>query len=231
MRKLAEKVVLVAQICITLVFAITTLISLTNILFTNNPYDDVAYEATWQGNSVLTSLMLVLFVTYLGLSAYMIYANFAERENLKRVLLFCDSESATHTNVKVVNRIINNCAKQTEGIVVKKIRVREGTNKGFSLNLKVHVNADNVSQTIDTFRCLLADSFDNIFGLKFSAINFEVAKLNTRYSPNIARAEEQADKLGGQRDVVEEIYNEPLDNDVALPTEGKTPDHNDDAKP
>lgn len=221
MRKLAEKVALIAQICITLVFAITTLINLTTIINPDGGYENgnAAAPTVWQENSVLTSLMLVLFIAYLGLSAYMIYANFAERENLKRVLLFCDSESATRTNVKVVNKIINGCAKQAEGITVKKIRVREGTNKGFNLNLKVHVNADNVSQTIDTFRCLLTDCFDSILGLKFTEINFEVAKLNTRYAPNVVKAEQQADKLGGQREVVDEIYNEPIDNNVALPAD------------
>ena len=222
MRKLAEKVAIVAQICITLVFAITTLLNLTNVFYNDgyNPnYNDNYYyynNRTLQENGVLTSLIWVLFVLYLGLSVYILYVNFSEKENLKRVLLFCDSESATHTTTKVVNKIIRYCAKQTQGITVKKTRIRPDEKQGFAIHLKINVNADNVSQVVDTFRCMLADSFENTLGLTFNAINFEVTKLNTRYSPNVNNAEKQAEKLGDQRDIAAEIYNEPLDNDVNL---------------
>ncbi|MDE7454457.1 MAG: hypothetical protein K2M64_01360 [Clostridia bacterium] len=220
MKKAAEKVALVAQICITLVFAVTTLLNITNVY--NNGMEEIDYGYTYgynlaeQNNSVLMSLIIVLFVVYLALSAYMLYVNFSERENLKRVLLFCDSESATRTTTKVVNKIIAECSRQTEGITVKKIRIRPDEKQGFAINLKVNVNADNVSQVIDTFRCLLADNFENTLGLKFNTINFEVAKLNTRYLPNVKKAEEQAEKLSDQREVASEIYNEPLDNQINL---------------
>lgn len=215
MRKLAEKVVIVAQICITLVFAITALLNTTNILYNGN-YDNVGNEPVIVDNGVLTTLIWVLFVAYLGLSAYMLYVNFSERENLKRVLLFCDSESATHTTTKVVHRIIADCAKQTEGIAVKKTQVRPDEKQGFAINLKIKVSADNVSQAVDTFRCMLADSFKNTLGLTFNSINFEVVKLNTRYVANVTKAEEQAEKLGDQRNVTTEIYNEPLENEINL---------------
>lgn len=217
MRKLAEKVVIVAQICITLVFAITALLNTTNILY-NVPENGVngAAEPVVVDNGVLTSLIWVLFFAYLGLSAYMLYVNFSERENLKRVLLFCDAESATHTTTKVVHKIIADCAKQTEGIKVKKTRIRPDEKQGFAINLKVKVDADNVSQVVDTFRCMLADSFKNTLGLTFNSINFEVVKLNTRYVASVKKAEEQAEKLGEQRDVATEIYNEPLENEINL---------------
>lgn len=214
MRKLAEKVALVAQICITLVFAIITLLNLTN-----NLYDEgYAYNGTVviQNNDVLASLIFVLFAAYLGLSAYMIYVNFSERENLKRVLLFCDSESATHTTTKVVHKIIADCARATDGIVVKKTYIRPDEKQGFAINLKVKVNSDNVSQAIDTFRCMLTDSFKNTLGLTFNSVNFEIVKLNSRYIANVTKAEEQAEKLSDQREVTSEIYNEPLENDINL---------------
>ncbi len=207
MRKLAEKVAIVAQICITMVFAITTLLDLTMVM----PNDETIYN-----NNVLKTLIIVLFTVYLGLSAYLIYVNFSEKENLKRVLLFCDSESATTTTTKVVKNIVLSCARQAQGVTVKKTKVRADDKKGFTLTLKVNVNADNVSQTIDTLRCLLADSFKNTLGLTFNSINFEVNKLQTRYSPSIHEAEEKAEQLTDQREITTEIYNEPLDNDVDL---------------
>lgn len=214
MRKLSEKVVIVAQICITLVFAITALLNATNGFY-DGAYGDRAGTVIMD-NGVLTSLIWVLFITYLGLSAYMLYVNFSERENLKRVLLFCDSESATHTTTKVIHRIIASCAKQTEGISVKKTRIRPDEKQGFGIHLKVKVDADNVSQVIDTFRCMLADSFKNTLGLTFNSINFEVIKLNTRYAASVKKANELAEKLGDQREVATEIYNEPLENDINL---------------
>ncbi len=213
MRKLAEKVALIAQICITLVFAVTTLLNLNNVIYDEG---NTAANTIIQNNGVLTSLILVLFIAYLGLSAYMIYVNFSERENLKRVLLFCDSESATHTTTKVVNKIINNCAKQAEGITVKKTRIRADEKQGLAINLKINVNCDNVSQAVDTFRCILTDAFKNTLGLTFNAINFEVTKLNTRYVASVNKAEEQAEKLGDKREVTDKIYNEPLENDIDL---------------
>ena len=195
MRKLAEKVVVVAQICITLVFAIITLLDMTAVF----PENEIAVN-----NGVLTSLIIVLFLLYLGLSVYLIYVNFSERENVKQVLLFCDSESATRTT------------KQTAGITVRKTKIRSDEKKGFAITLRVNVNADNVAETIDTFRCLLADSFKNTLGLSFNTINFEINKLQTRYVPNVPTAEEKAEKLGDQREVTAEIYDNPLDNEIEL---------------
>ena len=207
MRKLAEKVVIVAQICITLVFAIITLLNMTAVF----PEIEIAVN-----NGVLTSLIIVLFLLYLGLSVYLIYVNFSERENVKQVLLFCDSESATRTTAKVVKNIVNSCAKQTTGITVRKTKIRSDEKKGFAITLRVNVNADNVAETIDTFRCLLADSFKNTLGLSFNTINFEINKLQTRYVPNVPTAEEKAEKLGDQREVTAEIYDNPLDNEIEL---------------
>ena len=207
MRKLAEKVVIVAQICITLVFAIITLLNMTAVF----PENEIAVN-----NGVLTSLIIVLFLLYLGLSVYLIYVNFSERENVKQVLLFCDSESATRTTAKVVKNIVNSCAKQTTGITVRKTKIRSDEKKGFAITFRVNVNADNVAETIDTFRCLLADSFKNTLGLSFNTINFEINKLQTRYVPNVPTAEEKAEKLGDQREVTAEIYDNPLDNEIEL---------------
>lgn len=212
MRKLAEKIAIVAQICITLVFAVITILSLTNAFY----YDNADSNVNAQGNSVLTALVFALVAAYLGLSAYILYVNFSEKENIKRVLLFCDSESATHTTTKVAHRIVRECAKQTKGIKVKKTRIRPDEKQGLALNLKINVVSDNVSQEVDTFRCLLADSFANTLGLSFNSINFEVSKLTTNYAPNSAKADEMAEKLGDQREIVAEIYNEPMDNDINL---------------
>ena len=61
MRKIAEKIAVVAQICITMVFAITTTLNLTRVY---------PQEETIEYNGALASLMFVLFVIYQALTAY-----------------------------------------------------------------------------------------------------------------------------------------------------------------
>ena len=104
MKRIAEKVVLVAQICITLVFVLTTVLYMTGII---SPYENTPADPLYktEDGSIMMILMSVLALVYIALSAYMLYMHFSERENLKKILLFCDSDSATRTNIKVINNI------------------------------------------------------------------------------------------------------------------------------
>lgn len=177
MKKIAEKVVLVAQICITLVFVLTTILYVTGVLSYTNA------DGTVADNSVTIILLIVLAVVYLGLSAYMIYVNFSERENLKKILLFCDCDSSTRTNIKVLKNVVRGCSDQVEGISVRKLRVRTDEKGGLIAIFNVRVAADDIAQSIDKLRALLIDSFESTFGLTFNSINFEIDKLKGKYKP------------------------------------------------
>lgn len=203
MRKLAEKIAIVAQICITFVFVLTTILYMSNVIPQN---DDFA------NNGVLSVLLFVLGVVYLLLSAYIIYVNFAASENIRRVMLYSSSESATLTNTKVVLKIVKNCASQVGGISVKKAKIKTDENNGFVLNLRVKITADSVADPVDKLHCLLADSFKNILGITFNSINFEIVRLSSGYVPSISKAEEQADAIAEYRETEAEHYNEPLPN-------------------
>ena len=199
MRKITEKVAIIAQICITLVFVITTLLSVTNVIPWN--YDN--------GNGVLITLLAIMAIIYGLLSAYIIYINFSEAENVRQILLFCDSESATHANAKVVRNIVRACAKQVDGIRVKKIKMRLDERQGIVATVKVNVSADSVSQSIDKLRCLIADAFKNTLGLTFNSINFEIRKLKSHYTPDVEKAEKMAKTLTEQRELSTDIYEQP----------------------
>ncbi len=177
MKKIAEKVVLVAQICITLVFVLTTILYVAGVLSCANAVGTVA------DNSVTIILLIVLAVVYLGLSAYMIYVNFSERENLKKILLFSDCDSSTRTNIKVLKNVVKGCSNQVEGISVRKLRVRTDEKGGLIAIFNVRVAADDIAQSIDKLRTLLIDSFESTFGLTFNSVNFEIDKLKGRYKP------------------------------------------------
>lgn len=201
MRKLAEKIAVVAQICIALIFVLTTLFYALNVF----PQGEYGAES-----GVLTAVLITLGVAFFLLSGFLLYVNFSNAENLKRIMLYCDSESATLTNVKVVTNIIRDCAKQTGGISVKKVRVKTDENNGLALTLNVIVSSDTVSVPVDTMRCLLTDSFAKVLGITFNSINFQVTKLKSGYKPSVKKAKEQAETIAEYREQDIERYNDPV---------------------
>ena len=201
MRKITEKVAIVAQICITLVFVITTLLYIANI---------IPERQAFANNGMIATLIVVLSILYLLLSVYLLYVNFSEREALRQVLLFCDSESATHANVKVVRNIVRSCARKVDGIRVKRVKMRLDEKQGFVITLRVNASGDNLSFSIDKLRCLIADSFKNTLNLTFNSINFEVRRLKSRYTPDVTRAEKLAKTLTEQRELSSDIYEQPF---------------------
>ncbi|MCH5159405.1 MAG: hypothetical protein J1F66_00965 [Clostridiales bacterium] len=201
MRKITEKIAIVAQICITLIFVVTTLLYITGVI----PYNEGIID-----NGVFVTLLIILAITYGLLSAYIIYVNFSEYEALRQVLLFCDSESSTRANVKVVRNIVRSCDKKVNNIRVRRVKMRLDEKQGFVITLKVDVAGNELSVAIDKLRCLIADSFKNTLNLTFNSINFEIRRLKSRYTPNVERAEKLAKTLSEQRELSADIYEQPF---------------------
>lgn len=201
MKKIGEKIILIVQICITLIFILTAALYMMNV---------IPQQENWQENGVMTIVMIVLGIVYVGLSVYMIYCNFSAGENLKSILLYCDSESATRTNLKVLKTIVKGCDKQVDGISVKKIRVKADEKGGMIAIVYVRTDAKQVAESVNKLRCLLADSFKNTLGLTFNTINFEVIKLNGSYQPDVHQAEELTENLTTNQAETDENYREPL---------------------
>ena len=201
MRKITEKIAIIAQVCITLIFVITTILYITGVI----PYNDGLVD-----NGVFVTLLVILAIVYGLLSAYIIYVNFSESEYLRQILLFCDSESATHANVKVIRNIVRSCAKKVNGIRVRKTKMRLDEKQGFGITVKIDVNTHNVSQSIDKLRCLIADAFKNTLGLTFNSINFVIRRLKSSYKPDVEKAEKLAKTLTQQRELSADIYEQPF---------------------
>ena len=200
MRKITEKISIVAQVCITLIFVVTTLLYITGVIPSNDGVID---------NGVFVSLLVILAITYGLLSAYMIYINFSEGENLRQILLFCDSESATHASVRVVRNIVKSCSKQVEGIRVRKVKMRLDEKQGLAITVKINVSTHKVSESVDKLRCLLADAFRNTLGVTFNSINFVIRRLKSSYKPDVEKAEKMAKTLTEQRELSADIYEQP----------------------
>lgn len=218
MKKIAEKVAVVALICIALVFVLTAVLYITgtiNNYNTTDLYDREGQIIQMSDNSIILTLMVVLAIVYAALAVFVLYMNFSSRENLRSILLFCDSDSATRTKMKVIDNIVKGCSQQVEGIKVRKIRVRSDEKGGFAATVSVKVNAAQVAENVNTLRCLLVDSFKNTLNLTFNTINFQIDKLNGRYVPDIEKAEKQAEDLQEKQETVIENYHQPLETEAA----------------
>ena len=194
MKKIAEKVVLIALICITFVFALTTILYVTNVI----PQQEIS------NNSVAVILLSVLAVIYVGLAAYLVYVNFSEKLNVKRILLFYDAESATRASSKVVDNIVKGCSKQVENIKVHKTTLRVDEKQGLIATVYVEVSPECVTTAIPELRQLLIHNFQETLGLKFNAINFEINKLNHKFVADTETEAQQTEQPEQEVETAEE---------------------------
>lgn len=178
MRKIAEKVALVAQICVAIVFVIVAMLYAFGVI----------PQIELQNNAVVVVVMIVLAVIFVGTSVYLLYMNFSELQNIKRVLLYADSKCATTTTLKVVNKIARNCADKIDGVHVKRTKIRADEKKGYVATFTVQVSATSVTPALEQLRCLIEDSFEDTLGLVFNTITFEVVKLTSQPTADVANA-------------------------------------------
>ncbi len=174
MKRIAEKVALVALVCIAFVFVIVAVLYSTNVI----PQKDTA------DNAVAIVVLSVLGAIYLGLSAYLLIINFSEGVNVKRILLFHDSDSATRAGSKVVNSIVKGCAKEFPQLKVKRTVLRLDDKMGLTATVSLEaLIADDIASYVPKFKTLLLQSFSDALGLKLNAVNFDVVKLTKKYTP------------------------------------------------
>ena len=217
MRKLAEKIVLIALICVSLIFVITAVLYMSNL---------IPQSQNWTDNGVVNVVMLVLAVAFVGMSAYLIYVNFSQNANIKRILLYSDCCSQTSANSNVVQNIVKGCAKRIDGLKVKKIKVHQNEKHGFVLTVNVVTDADNAQQKVDDMRLLLDESFKTTLGLTFASIDFVITKLSSKYRPaplpqaeqTALPPEEQAPALS-QDDDVSDTEEAPQQEELAVETD------------
>lgn len=178
MRRITVKICVVALICFATFFAVTA-----------TAYAVFGwYEGAWtEGAGKVALVVCDIFAA--ALAAYLLYATFAQRAAVKRLLLYCDSESMTTADIKVVKKVIDGCARQADGVKVTKVSINTDDKQGFALTLRVSADGTDVQQNLDKLRCLLVAAFAETLGVKFNSVNFDVDKLTSRYTPTAPNAE------------------------------------------
>lgn len=222
MRKIADKVVLVAHISISAIFVLVTILMFVNIIPLT--FDNGLLII----DGFVMAMVMILAGIYLVLTAYLLYSAFAQRNVVKQVLLYADEYNETNATSTVIRRIANDSAKCVKGVKVKKLRITAGEKGKLNMRLTVVVDSDDVAYTIDTLRCLLVEHYNSVLSLTFDSIDFNITRVNSNTVPDIDKAHTQAEALRASRIVVQEIAEQPIveagciDTEVVAPQEGHT---------
>ncbi len=183
MRKIAEKIAVVAQTCIALVFVATTLLQNLDV----------------QQIAITSVAIWVLALVWVACSLYVVFCNFSEQQKLKKLLVKTSCNSATITNHRVVGKTIAKCTRLVQGVKLKKYKLRTDEKHGFVLHLAINYHGKDVAVATEKLRCLLVDTFANTLGVTFNTINFEICKFSTTYTPNVEQAQQQAQLVAEQQ--------------------------------
>lgn len=200
MKNSLEKIAVVSLICIgALYIMFVTLIPfgvLDLAVFTNNVV------------KIMLGIMAVLFV---GLSVYVLITTFSDGSRLKKLVLFSDSQSATRTTAKVVKGLVVACAHSIEGARCKKVHIRADEKYGFKLQIRLTINKNDAEETVDSLRCLIADTFYRALGVRFNSIDFMIDSIRPKYRADKELASKQAELIKAQRNCSSNYVHEAMD--------------------
>ncbi len=214
MRRLADKVALVAHIGISAIFVLVTVMVFFNII----PLE-IAETGLIVTSSFVMAIVMILAGVYVALTVYLLYVAFAQRNVVREVLLYSDATNNTNATSTVIRRIAVDNAKVVSGVSVKKLRITSEANGKLHMRITVHIKGNEVAKTIDTLRCLLVDSYATVLALKFDSIDFDIAKIEGSSVADLDKAKAQADVLSAGRAVTQEIFQEPIVEQGSIATE------------
>ncbi|MDD4120875.1 MAG: hypothetical protein PHG90_04750, partial [Clostridia bacterium] len=145
--------------------------------------------------SLVKAFVIILSSAFLILSGLNIYSSFVDNERLSDVLLFKDRESATKATVGVVKKTAKRVTKNMEEAKIRKVTLYSDASGNISMNVEIKVKSDRTMDVITNVRALLIETFDEIFGIEFSAINFRVITSKNKFVPNDADVKAKVEAL------------------------------------
>lgn len=222
MRTALEKIALITQTVIGLIFVLFILFMPFGVL-----------EVDIFDNSLVRILLGILSVAYLGISVYLVISTFTGNSALRKLLLFSDSESKTMTTAKVIKSLVVREGRKVEGVYVKKVKIVQDDKYGFNLRVTVNIHGSDAEESVDTLRCMIADSFYNGLGVRFNSIDFVIKRLSPKYLTDIEQSKRQAKLLKDKRICSKQYIHEPLEEvyteeDIAASASEETEDKDED---
>ena len=187
MKKIFDKVITVTLGVISLFFVILMLITAFGGLETAD-FD----------NEIVKALLITLGIIFAVLTGLNVWIAFQDNEKLSSILLFKDKESATKATVGVVKKTARRVTKKIEEAKIDKIQIFADENGNARLKVDVKLATDATMDTVTKLRAILIDTFRNIFGIEFAAIDFRVVKSKNAYEPADADVKARMEQLRGE---------------------------------
>lgn len=187
MKKIFDKVITVTLGVISLFFVILMLITAFGGLETAD-FD----------NEIVKALLITLGIIFAVLTGLNVWVAFQDNEKLSSILLFKDKESATKATVGVVKKTARRVTKKIEEAKIGKIQIFADENGNARLKVDVKLATDATMDTVTKLRAILIDTFKNIFGIEFAAIDFRVVKSKNAYEPADADVHARMEQLRGE---------------------------------
>ena len=187
MKKIFDKVITVTLGVISLFFVILMLITAFGGLETAD-FD----------NEIVKALLITLGIIFAVLTGLNVWVAFQDNEKLSSILLFKDKESATKATVGVVKKTARRVTKKIEEAKIGKIQIFADENGNARLKVDVKLATDATMDTVTKLRAILIDTFKNIFGIEFAAIDFRVVKSKNAYEPADADVQARMEQLRGE---------------------------------
>lgn len=176
------KIAIAIVIAIALIFIIATAIMAFR-------FDFIATER------VGTTLLCILAIVCIGLSAYTVITLFGAGLNVKTMVIDSDSFSAVCTTSKVVRNLVKKCVTAIEGARLVKIKIVEDDKPGFKLTVKIKLADSNLAEQTAKLKYLIEDSFIKELNFTFNSITIKVTALKNSFTPDVEAADKYlADK-------------------------------------
>lgn len=159
----------------------------------------------WQNavGPVFALFASLLAVSFVVTAAYLLFETFWKKEKADAMLLFGDKGGAVRLDKKVVRSVVDGCARQVDGIIIKKIRLAENQKHGYDLQLTAKVKTSDVCASVTAMRQLVEQSFERELCVKFDSLDIFVDSLNGRFTPKAIVSNDQDEAEEKQKSLSE----------------------------
>lgn len=197
-KKITEKIISIALCVVSLLFVLLLLIT----TFGHIKNADL-------DNKIVKALLISLTVVFGVLSGFSIAMSFRDTEKLSAVLIFKDKHSATKATVAVMKRTAVRVCKPIEEAKIRRVHIFADDVGNVKMKIDIKIYSDKTVDVTTKVKATLINTFEEVFGIEFSSIDFRIIKSKNEYLPNDADVEKRVEAL--KKEIV---MNKPLPEDV-----------------
>lgn len=197
-KKITEKIVSIAICIVSFIFILLLLIT----TFGHITNADL-------NNKIVKSLLLTLTFIFAALSGVSIIFAFHDNERLRNVLIFKDKESATQATVAVMKKTAVRVCKPIKEAKIKKVNILSDNYGNVKMKIDIAVLTNETVKVVTKVRATIIATFQEVFGIEFSAIDYRIVKSKNNYAPTETEVNERMEAL---KDSI--VQTKPVDLDT-----------------